>query len=170
MSRDKLFAHARYECCAAACGGAKHDRAEHESPPVAGRRFRPGLRNTVVLLFRNLSDRHLAQPQASRSQDSERSAGPPGQIKRDIGASISSLAVISFLFALGAWLHYQSGCGYKIHQMTIANTIVSFGFSMLVFDYLVLLVSPPAPYAMVLQAYPPLATSDSNAGGLVERQ
>jgi Delta7-sterol 5-desaturase len=59
---------------------------------------------------------------------------PPGQIKRDIRASISSLAAISFLFTLGAWFHYQFGWGYKIHQMTIANTIVSFGFSMLVFD------------------------------------
>jgi lathosterol oxidase len=59
---------------------------------------------------------------------------PPGQIKRDIRASISSLAAISFLFTLGAWFHYQFGWGYKIHQQTIANTVVSFGFSMLVFD------------------------------------
>lgn len=114
--------------------GAKHDRAGHESTPVAGRRFCPGLRNTVVLLLRDLSDRHLAQPQAPRLQVSERSAGPPGQIKRDIRASISSFAAISFLFTPGAWFHYQFGWGYKIHQMTIANTIVSFGFSMLVFD------------------------------------
>ena len=57
--------------------GANHSRAEHESPPVAGRRFCRGIRNTVVQLFRNLSDRHLAQPQAARSQDSERSTAPP---------------------------------------------------------------------------------------------
>ena len=59
---------------------------------------------------------------------------PSGQIKRDIRASISSLAAISFLFTPGLWFHYQFGWGYKIHQMTITNTIVSFGFSMLVFD------------------------------------
>src|SRR5215469_9410862 len=133
MCRDELFAHARYEHCGAAAGPSMI--APSMSPllslPVGFALVYAILLScyfgtcvTVTWLSRRRPDHKIQKDRQA----------PPGQIKRDIRESVSSLAVISFLFTLGAWFHYQSGWGYQIHQMTIANTIVSFGFSMLVFD------------------------------------